>query len=89
VQSSHASKILKTESHHALDKGKAIVSPSSPSNDSDKSMSSQMYLRDNFSHVINNIRPKGSTQPKANSKSLKGDSNKKGKIASQNGKYGF
>jgi hypothetical protein len=45
--------------------------------------------RDDCSHVINEIRPKGSTQPKANSESLKGDSSNKGKIASQTGKYGF
>jgi hypothetical protein len=89
VQSSHASKRLKTEAHHAYDKGKSIVSPSSPSNDSAKSGSSHMHLRDDFSHVINEIRPKGSTQHKANSKRSKGDNKNKGKIASQSGKYGF
>jgi hypothetical protein len=89
VQSSHARKRLKTEVHHALDKGKATAPPSSPSNGSDKSMSSQMHLRDDCSHVINEIRPKGSTQPKANSEKSKGDSNNQGKIASQSGKYGF
>jgi hypothetical protein len=88
-QSSHARKRLKTEAHHALDKGKATVAPSSPSNVSDKSMSSWMHLRDDFSHVINEIRPKGSSQPKGNSKKLKGDNNNKGKIASQSGKYDF
>jgi hypothetical protein len=61
VQSSHASKRLKTEAHHALDKGKATAAPSSPSNDSDKSMSFRMHLRDDCSHLINEIRPKGST----------------------------
>jgi hypothetical protein len=40
VQSSHDRKMLKTEAHHALDKGKATVSPSSPSNGFDKSVSS-------------------------------------------------
>jgi hypothetical protein len=64
VQSSHASKRLKTEAHHAPDKGKSTASPSSPSNGSDKSVSSQMHLRDDCSHVINEIRPKGSAQPK-------------------------
>jgi hypothetical protein len=39
--------------------------------------------------VIGEIRPKGSTQPKENSKRSKGDSNNKGKIASQSEKYGF
>jgi hypothetical protein len=89
VQSSHASKRLKTEAHHALDKGKAIAAPSSPSNDSDKSVSSRMHLRDDFSHVINEIRPKGSTQGKANSGKSKGDNNNQGRVASQTGKYGF
>jgi hypothetical protein len=89
VQSSHASKRLKTEAHHAPDKGKAIAAPSSPSNGSDKSVSSQMHLRDDCSHVINEIRPKGSAQPKENSERSKGDNNNKGKIASQSGKYGF
>jgi hypothetical protein len=82
VQSSHASKRLKTKAHHALDKGKDIVAPSSPSNGSDKSMSSRMHLRNEFSHVISEIRTKGSTQPKANSRKLKGDNNNQGNIAS-------
>jgi hypothetical protein len=80
---------LKTEAHHAPDKGKATVAPSSPSNGYDKSVSSQMHLRDDCSHVISEIRPKGSAQPKANSEISKGDSSNKGKIASQSGKYGF
>jgi hypothetical protein len=67
VQSSHVIKRLKTEAHLAPDKGKAIATPSSPSNDSDKSMSSRMHFRDDFSHVISNTRPKVSTHPKANS----------------------
>jgi hypothetical protein len=83
------SKRLKIEAHHAPDKGKAMVSPSSPSNGFDKSVSSRMHLRDYFSHVISDIRPKGSAQPKENSERSKGDSRNKGKIASQNGKYGF
>jgi hypothetical protein len=57
VQSSHASKRLKIEAHHAPNKGKSTVSPSSPSNDSTKSMSSHMHLRDDCSHVISEIRP--------------------------------
>jgi hypothetical protein len=52
-------------------------------------MSSRMHLRDNDSHVIIDIRPKGSTQPKENSETSKGDSDNKGKIVSQSGKYGF
>jgi hypothetical protein len=89
VQSSHASKRLKTEAHHALDKGKATTTPSSPSNGSDKSVSYQMHLRDDCSHVINEIRPKGSAQPKANLEKSRGDNNNQGRVASQTGKYGF
>jgi hypothetical protein len=80
---------LKIEAHHAPDKGKAIAATSSPSNGSNKSVSSRMHLRDNFSHVISDIRPKGSAQPKANSEKSKGDSSNQGRIASQSGKYGF
>jgi hypothetical protein len=89
VQSSHASKRLKTEAHNTHDKGKVVASPSSPSSDSTKSISSRMHLRDDSPHDISEINPKGSTQPKATSKNLKGDNNNKGKITSQSGKYGF
>jgi hypothetical protein len=89
VKSSHASKRLKTEAHHAPDKEKSIDSPSSLSNDSDKYVSSLIHLRDDFSHVINKIRPKGSTETQENSERSKGDNNNKGKIASESGKYGF
>jgi hypothetical protein len=76
------SKRLKTKAHHAPDKGKSTAAPSSPSNGSDKSMYSHMHLRDDFSHVIRDIRPKGSAQPKENSEISKGDSSNKGRIAS-------
>jgi hypothetical protein len=89
IQSSHARKRLKIEAHHAPDKGKVVAAPSSPSNESAKSVSSRMHLRDDCSHVISEIRPKGSTQPKAFSERSTGDNNNKGKIASQSGKYGF
>jgi hypothetical protein len=89
VKSSHASKRLKTEAHHAFDKGKAIVAPSSPSDDSDKSVSSRMHLRDDCSHVISEIKPKGSAQPKENSGKSRGDNSNQGRVASQTGKYGF
>jgi hypothetical protein len=67
VQSSHTSKRLKIEAHHAHDKRKVVATPSSPLSDSAKSVSSSMHLRDDFSHIINEIKPKGSTQPKSNS----------------------
>jgi hypothetical protein len=89
VQSSHASKRLKIEAHHAIEIGKSTASPSSPSNGSDKYLSSRMHLRDDCSHVISEIRPKGSLHPKENSGKSKGDNNNQGKISSQSGKYGF
>jgi hypothetical protein len=89
VQSSHVIKRLKIEAHHAPDKGKVIVVPSSPSNESTKSVSPHMHLRDDCSHVFSEIRSKGSTQPKANSERSKGDSRNKGNIVSMSGKYGF
>jgi hypothetical protein len=89
VQSSHARKILKTESHHALDKGNPIATPSSPSNETEKSVSSWMHLRDDCSHVIMDIRPKGFAQPKENSRKSRGHSRNQGSVASQTGKYGF
>jgi hypothetical protein len=89
VKSSHASKRLKIEAHHALDGGKSTAAPSSPSNGSDKSMSSRMHLRDDCSHVINEIRPQGFAQPMENSGKSRGDNNNQGRVASQTGKYGF
>jgi hypothetical protein len=68
---------------------KTKVNPLSPSSDSTKSMSSCMHLRDDFSHVISEIKPQGSTQPKANSRKSKGDNSDRRRIASQSGKYGF
>jgi hypothetical protein len=78
---------LKPTTH--MIKEKLLLLPSSPSSDSRKYVSSLMHLRDDCSHVISEIKPKGSTQPKTNSKNSKGDNNNKGKIASQSGKYGF
>jgi hypothetical protein len=89
VRSSHASKRLKIEAPHVQDKGKTIASPSSPSNDSAKSVSSRMHLMDDCSHVISEINPQGFNQPKANSRKSKGDNNDKRRIVSQSVKYGF
>ena len=71
------------------DKGKFVASPSSPSSDSTKLVSSRMHLRDDFSHVISEIKPQGSTQPKVNLGNSEGDGSDKRRIASQSGKYGF
>jgi hypothetical protein len=87
--SPHANKRLKIEAHHALDKGKSTVAPSPPSNGSEKSVSSWMHLRDDCSHVITEIKPKGLAQPKENSGKSKDDNNNQGNIASWSGKYGF
>jgi hypothetical protein len=89
VQSSHASKRLKTNIPLMQDKGKAVASHSSPSNDSSKSVFSRMHLKDDCSHVISEIQPQGSNQPRATSGKSKGDNSDKRKIASQSGKYGF
>jgi hypothetical protein len=71
------------------DKGKAVTSPSSPSSDSTKSVSSRMHLRDDCSHVISEIKPQGPTQSKSNFGKSKGDNSDIRRIASQSGKYGF
>jgi hypothetical protein len=89
VQSSHVRKRIKIEAHHMHDKGKAVAAPCSPSSYSTKSVSCCMHLKDDCSHVINEIKPQGYTQPKANSGKPKGDRSNKGKIASQSDKYGF
>ena len=66
VQSSHASKRLKTDiPQHVQDKGKAIASPYYLSTDSSKSVSSRLHLKDDCSHVISEIQPRGSNQPRA------------------------
>jgi hypothetical protein len=48
-----------------------------------------MHLRDDFSHVINEIRLTGSTQPKEILEKSKGGNKNKGNIAFESGKYGF
>jgi hypothetical protein len=80
VQSSHASKRLKPDVPNVQDKGKVVSSPSSPSNDSSKSVSSCMHVKDDFSHVISEIQPQGSNQPRATSGKSKGDNNDKRKF---------
>jgi len=82
MQSSHARKRLKTKAHYAPSKGKVFVAPSSPSDDSGKSVSSQIHLRDDFSHVISEINPKGSSQLKAFLRKSGGDNRNQGKVAS-------
>jgi hypothetical protein len=90
VQYSHTSKRLKIDIPQLVqDKGKAVASPSSPSIYSSKSVSSHLHLKDDFSHVINEIHPQGSNQPEATSEKSKGNDSEKRKIASQSGKYGF
>jgi hypothetical protein len=65
VQSSHASKRLKTDvPKPELDKGKGVANPSKSSKDSSESVSSHLHLKDDCSHVINAIHPQGSHQLK-------------------------
>jgi len=52
-------------------------------------MYSWMKLRNDYSHVISKINPKGSAHPKDNSGKSRGDNNNQGRVASQTGKYGF
>ena len=90
VQSSHASKRLKTNIPQPIqDKVNATSSPSSPSTNSLKFVSSCLHLKDDCSQVINEIQPQGSNQPWDTSEKSKGNNSKKRKIASQSGKYGF
>jgi hypothetical protein len=94
VQSSHASKRLKTTIlEPELDKGKEVANPFESSKDSFESTSSHLHLKDSCSHVINEIHPQGSNQLKtvAQDKSEKGSregNNEKRQNASHN-KYSF
>jgi hypothetical protein len=72
VQSFHARKRLKIEAHHAPEKGKSTATPSSTSNGSEQSVSSRMHLRDDCSHMISEIRPKVSAQPKGKFRKIEG-----------------
>jgi hypothetical protein len=67
VQSSHASKRFKIDVPHVKDKGKVVASPSSPSNESSISVSSHMNIKVDCSHVISEIQPQVSNQPRATS----------------------
>jgi hypothetical protein len=86
---SYSNKRLKTEAYYASVKEKVVIAPSTSSNNSDKYVSSHMHWKDDCSHVISQIRPKGSTQQKADSGKSKGDNNNQGKITSQSGKSNF
>jgi hypothetical protein len=86
---SYSNKMMKTEAYYASVKEKAATAPSAFSDNSGKSVSSHLHWKDNFSHMINKMTLKDSTQPKEGSKGLKDDSINKGKIASQTKKYGF
>lgn len=48
-----------------------------------------MHLKDDFSHVINEMQPQGSNQPRATFEKYKGNNSEKEKNASQSGKTGF
>jgi hypothetical protein len=89
VQSSHASKRLKTDvPKHVQDKGKGVATASKSSKESSESMSSRFHLKDDYSHVISAVHPQGSNQPKDSIERSKGDNSEKRPNASHS-KYGF
>jgi hypothetical protein len=82
VQSSHTSKRLKTDIPQLVqDRGKIVASSSSPSNDSSKYVSSHLLLKDGCAHVISEIHPQGSNQPRLLPRSLRETIVKKGKLS--------
>jgi hypothetical protein len=88
--SPHTSKRLKNDIPQPVqDKGKAMVSPCSPSTESSNSVSSCLHLKYDCSHVINEIQPQGSNQPRATQEKSVGDNSEKRKYALQSNKYGF
>jgi hypothetical protein len=86
---SYSNKRQKNEAFHAFVKQKSATTSSTSLDNSSKSVSSHMHWKDDRSRMINKMRLKDSTQPKAGSEELKDDSINKGKIASQTEKYGF
>jgi hypothetical protein len=69
AQSSHASKMIKTTMPDPkIDKGKEVANSPNSSKNSSESTSSHLHLKDNCSHVISEIFPQGSNQPKAATK---------------------
>ena len=71
-----------------IDKGKKVVNSPSSFENSFEYVSSHLYIRDNFSHVIIKIHLQGSNQPKAATERSKEGSSEKRKTTSH-GKYGF
>jgi hypothetical protein len=66
TQSSHASKRLKTTMPEPnIVKGKKVAKSPNSFENSSESVSSHLHLKDIFSHVIIEIHPQGSNQPKA------------------------
>ncbi len=68
---SYSNKGLKTEAYYACIKEKVAISPSASSYNPCKYVSSHLCGKDNFSHMINKMSLKDSTQPKAGSEGLK------------------
>jgi hypothetical protein len=87
-QSSHARKKLKTAMPEPeLDKGKKVANSPNSSENSFESISSHLHIKDNFSHVISEIHPQGSNQPKAATKYQKRAVMERGSTSHR--KYGF
>jgi hypothetical protein len=73
--------ISPAQTSHASKTGKEVASPSSPSTNSSKLVSSRLHLKDDCSHVINKIQPQGSNQPRLLQKSIRETTVKKGKLS--------
>jgi hypothetical protein len=84
-----SNKRLKIEAYYASVKKKAATAPSAYSDNCGKSVSSHLHWKDNCSHMINKMRLKDSTHPKASSEGLKDDSINKGRLPHKLKKYGF
>jgi hypothetical protein len=95
VQSSHASKRLKTAiPEPEMDKGKRVANPSKSSKDSSESVTSHVHHKDSCSHVISEVHPQGSNQLKAiaQDKSVEGSKeagNSEKRQTASHSKYGF
>jgi hypothetical protein len=94
IQSSHVSKRLKTVILETeIDKGKGVVNPSKSSKDSSESVSSHVHLKDSCSHVINDIHPQVSNQPRVVAQGTSVKQSKEGnsekRQTTSHSKYGF
>jgi len=71
-----------------IDKWKNVANSPNSLENSTESISSHLHIKDNFSHVINDIHPQGFNQPNAATKRSEEGSSGKRKTSSHR-KYGF